>query len=154
MAVEACALAKIPLLIIGGGELTESEMHSLKTKLGERYFKSLLSVSVEDLNYYYNKAFCLLYPSLYEGFGIPVIEAQRAGCPVVATNSSSIPEVIGNGYLAIENPTSQKIADKIKELSSNNLRKETVELGFEKSKRFSWDNTYKETTEFYKELYK
>lgn len=154
MAVDACSLVNIPLLIIGGGELTAEELQNLEVKLGAGNFKSLLGVSVKDLNYYYNKAFCLLYPSLYEGFGIPVVEAQRAGCPVIATNSSSIPEVIGNDYLAIENPTPQKIASKIKELSLNNLRKETIELGFEKSKRFSWQNTYNETTEFYKELYK
>lgn len=154
MVVDACSLVNIPLLIIGGGELTDAELYNLKSKLGYDNFKSLLGVSVDDLNYYYNRAYCLLYPSLYEGFGIPVVEAQRSGCPVIATNSSSIPEVIGNGYLAIENPTPQKIADKIKELSSNNLRRETIELGFQKSKRFSWQNTYNETTEFYKELYK
>lgn len=153
LAVDACVLAKRPLLIIGGGELKEKELHNLKSKLGEGNFKSLLSVSVEHLNYYYNRAFCLLYPSLYEGFGIPVIEAQVAGCPVIANNSSSIPEVIGNDYLAIYNPTPKKIADKMKELSTNNLRKETIEKGFEKSKQFSWQNTYNKTTEFYKELY-
>jgi glycosyltransferase involved in cell wall biosynthesis len=153
LAVNACVLAKRPLLIIGGGELIESEIHNLKSKLGAGNFKSLLSVSVEHLNYYYNRAFCLLYPSLYEGFGIPVVEAQAAGCPVIATNSSSIPEVIGNDYLAIYNPTPKKIADKMKELSTNNLRKETIEQGFEKSKQFSWQNTYNKTSDFYKELY-
>ncbi|MGN7808437.1 glycosyltransferase family 4 protein [Flavobacterium johnsoniae] len=154
MAVNACDLANIPLLIIGGGELTAEELRYLEIKLGNGNFQSLLGVSVPDLNYYYNKAFCLLYPSLYEGFGIPVVEAQRTGCPVIATKSSSIPEVIGNDYLAIERPTPQKIANKIKELSFDNLRKETIDLGFEKTKHFSWENTYKETAEFYKELYK
>jgi glycosyltransferase involved in cell wall biosynthesis len=154
MAVDACVLSKMPLLIIGGGELTVVEFHNLKMKLGEGNFSILLGVSIEDLNYYYNRAYCLLYPSLYEGFGIPVIEAQRAGCTVVATNSSSIPEVIGNNYLAVENPTPQKIANKIKELSfENDLRNESIELGFEKSKGFSWQKTYKQTKEFYKELY-
>lgn len=155
MAVGACALAKIPLLIIGGGELTTEELHNLGTKLGVGSFTSLLGVSADELNYYYNKAFCLLYPSLYEGFGIPVLEAQRAGCPVIATKASSIPEIIGNQYLAIENPTPQKIADKMIELSfNNNLRKESIEVGLEKSKGFNWQNTYKETTDFYKDLYK
>jgi glycosyltransferase involved in cell wall biosynthesis len=154
MAVEACSLVKMPLLIIGGGELTELELHNLKTKLGVGNFKSVLDVSVDDLNKYYNRAYCLLYPSLYEGFGIPVVEAQCSGCPVIATYSSSIPEVIGNNYLAVLEPTPQKIANKIKELSfESNLRKETVELGFQKSKAFSWQNTYNETKEFYKELY-
>jgi glycosyltransferase involved in cell wall biosynthesis len=153
MAVTACALAKTPLLIIGGGELTAKEIYDLKLKLGESNFKSLLNLSVEDLNFYYNRAFCLLYPSNYEGFGIPVIEAQVAGCPVIATNSSSIPEVIGNSYLAIDNPSPFKIADKMKDLRIGNLRTETIEFGFEKSKRFSWQNTYNETKNFYNELY-
>lgn len=154
MAVGACALAKTPLLIIGGGKLTKSELHNLETRLGFGNFASLFGVSVEELNYYYNKAYCLLYPSLYEGFGIPVLEAQRAGCPVIATNASSIPEVIGNQYLAIENPTPQKIANKIWELSfHNDLRTESIEVGLEKSKDFTWQNTYKETTDFYKDLY-
>lgn len=155
MIVNACVLSKIQLLIIGGGEFTDIELQNLNAKLGEGNFKSLLGVSVEDLNQYYNRAYCLLYPSLYEGFGIPIVEAQRAGCPVIATNSSSIPEVMGNIYLAVENPTPQKIAGKIKELSLiNNLRKESIELGFQKAKNFNWQNTYDQTTEFYKELYK
>ena len=154
MAVNATYLSKKPLLIIGGGELTKEEAHFLKHKLGSGNFEILLGVSVTDLNYYYNKAFCLLYPSLYEGFGIPVVEAQRAGCPVVATNSSSIPEVIGNKYLMVANPTSQEFFCKIKELEfTNDLRKESIESGFAKSKKFSWKNTYEETTEFYKQLY-
>ncbi len=155
MALEGCVLAKIPLLIIGGGELTTRELNNLEEKLGKGNFASLLNVDVEELNYYYNKAYCLLYPSLYEGFGIPVVEAQHAGCPVIATKASSIPEVIGNQYLAIENPSPQKISEKIIELSfKNDLRKETIESGFEKSKFFNWQNTYRETTEFYKDLYK
>jgi mannosyltransferase len=155
MAVDACALTNIPLLIIGGGELNKKELYQLKSKLGATKFSILLGVSVADLNYYYNKAYCLLYPSLYEGFGIPVIEAQRTGCPVIATNSSSIPEVIANKYTAIEHPNSNKIAKIIKELSlNNNLRNETIKLGLEKSNSFNWQNTYYQTTEFYKELYK
>ena len=153
MAVEACSSAKSPLLIIGGGKLTNEELYFLKTKLGDNNFINLLEVNVKDLNYYYNKANCLLYPSLYEGFGIPVIEAQRAGCPVIATNSSSIPEVIGNSYLAISDPTPEKISQKISELAFGDLRNETIEMGMKKSEFFSWDRTYKETKEFYKELY-
>ncbi|MCC9061739.1 glycosyltransferase family 4 protein [Flavobacterium piscisymbiosum] len=155
MAVDACALANIPLLIVGGGELSTEELFNLQKKLGDGNFFALLGVKVDDLNYYYNKAFCLLYPSLYEGFGIPVVEAQRTGCPVIASDSSSIPEIIGNQYLAIKDPTPQKIAKRIQELVLNsNLRKEAIELGLEKASTFSWENSYNQTSEFYKELYK
>lgn len=154
MAVTTCKLANMRLLIIGGGKLTEKEENDLNSTLGKSNFKSLLHVSEEHLNYYYNKAYCLLYPSFYEGFGMPVVEAQKAGCPVIATNSSSIPEVIGNQYFAITNPTPEKLVDKMKELAlHSSLRTETVERGLIKAQQFDWDKTYKETTEFYKELY-
>ena len=154
MAVAACSLSNIPLLMIGGGVLNEAEKQMLDSKLGQSNYQCITGVSIEDLNYYYNRAFCLLYTSLYEGFGIPIIEAQRAGCPVIATRSSSIPEVLGNSYLALENPTAEKISQILKELAStNNLRRESIAIGFEKAQQFSWQNTYRHTTEFYKELY-
>jgi len=59
-------------------------------------FVHFKGVSIALLNQIYNSAFCLLYPSEYEGFGIPILEAKRAGCPVLAYNSSSIPEVAGD----------------------------------------------------------
>jgi glycosyltransferase involved in cell wall biosynthesis len=154
LVVDVCSLAKIPLLMIGGGTLNEYEIKLLNLKFGESNYKCITGVSSADLNYYYNKAKCLLYLSLYEGFGIPVVEAQRAGCPVLAINGSSIPEVIGNVYLTLNEPNVQSFVSKINELSLNDaLRKESIEIGFEKSKKFSWQNTYEQTKEFYKELY-
>jgi len=155
MAVDACALSKLPMLIIGGGELTNKEEYNLTSKLGKSNYLNLLKVDAKDLNYFYNKAHCLLYPSSYEGFGIPIAEAQQAGCPVITTNSSSIPEVIANNYFAIVDSSSKKISEKMNELSVNfNLRNETLEMGFEKAKKFSWEKTYEQTKEFYKDLYK
>ncbi len=154
LVLDVCSLAKVPLLMIGGGKLNENEIKLLNLKLGINNYKCITGVSSFDLNYYYNKAKCLLYLSLYEGFGIPVVEAQKAGCPVLAINKSSIPEVIGNVYLTLNESNAQSFANKIKELSSDNaLRRESIEVGFEKSKRFSWQNTYEQTKEFYKELY-
>lgn len=153
MAVEACSLVNVPLLMIGGGELDQQELFYLKLKLGNFNFKCITNVSNEDLNFYYNYAKVLLYPSLYEGFGIPIVEAQKAGCPVIAINMSSISEVMGNMYLALDVPSSTGIADKIKEISSNkNLVQESIEIGYEKTKSFSWQKTYDETKEFYNEL--
>lgn len=69
------------------------------------------NVTREQLNIMYNEALCLLYPSDYEGFGIPILEAQKAGCPVIAQNTSSVPEVIGNGELLVSHDTTVRMAD-------------------------------------------
>lgn len=154
IAVEACKIQNMKLLIIGGGKLTTKEFELLINKLGLDNFKSLINVSSEDLNEYYNRAYCLLYPSAYEGFGIPVVEAQKAGCPVIATYSSSIPEVIADGFLAIENPTPEKVAIKMEYLKIDSKERENIiKVGIDKSSNFNWDKTYHETIEFYKYLF-
>lgn len=154
IAVKACQLKNMKLLIVGGGELSKKELNFLIDCLGKDNFKSILNVTTEELNQYYNRAYCLLYPSLYEGFGIPVVEAQKAGCPVIASNASSIPEVIADIFLAIENPTPEKVAKKMEFLDLNSKERENViELGIKKSSLFSWDKTYFETIEFYKYIY-
>jgi len=154
MAIKACQIRNLQFLIVGGGPLSQNEILNLSARLGSDNYKALIDVSVEDLNQYYNRAYCLLYPSFYEGFGIPVIEAQRAGCPVIATNSSSIPEVIADIFFAIDNPTPDKIADKMEILKLNSPKRERViKLGIEKSTLFNWNKTYQETVEFYTYLY-
>ncbi|MHA3787230.1 glycosyltransferase family 4 protein [Flavobacterium hauense] len=154
LAVESCAMSGFPLLMIGGGQLNETEINLLDSKLGSGNFKALQNVSVEDLNLYYNGAYCLLYLSLYEGFGIPVIEAQKAGCPVITFNSSSLPEVTANKYLMIAEPDAVNVVALLKELSrSSKLREETIKMGFSKAELFSWDKTYRQTSDLYKNIY-
>lgn len=153
MAVESCKIQKTKLLIIGGGELTSEELEYLSNRISPHSFKSLNRVSVEDLNQYYNRAYCLLYPSYYEGFGIPIVEAQNAGCPVIATYSSSIPEVIADTSLAIYQPTPNKISLKMELIKPGSIYRENIiQLGLEKGSMFSWEKTYLETIDFYKKL--
>jgi mannosyltransferase len=153
VAVEACSIARIPLVMIGGGVLDIEEEYYLKLKLGNMGFKCITGVTTAYLNFFYNHAKVLLYPSLYEGFGIPVVEAQKAGCPVIAVNTSSIPEVIGNSYLALAYSNATLIAEKIKEISSSEtFVRESIEMGFEKANSFSWQKTYDDTKEFYKDI--
>jgi len=114
------------------------------------------NVTREQLNTMYNEALCLLYPSDYEGFGIPVIEAQKAGCPVIAQNASSIPEVIGPEGLLVAHDTPQRMAAEMAELVRSLLSRPTGELvaaGLENAKRFSWDITYQQTKQVYENLY-
>ncbi|KKP68237.1 MAG: hypothetical protein UR66_C0007G0044 [Candidatus Moranbacteria bacterium GW2011_GWE1_35_17] len=84
-----------------------------------------------------------LFPTLYEGFGLPIIEAQSLGVPIVASNNSSIPEIIGEkGKATLVNPkNSEEIAQAVYNiLSDKNIRKDLVEPGLENVKRFSWDS--------------
>ncbi len=135
------------LVIVGGGALRDGE-----TKLLQKDYFHYQGISAEDLNILYNNAFCLLYPSSYEGFGIPVLEAMRAGCPVVSTNLSSIPEVAGDAGLLVNNIKVEEFVKEIEKLEDNEFRDKIIAKGLEQSKKFSWDRCFEETFEFYKEV--
>lgn len=113
------------------------------------------NVTSEELNKLYNEALCLLYPSDYEGFGLPILEAQKAGCPVIAQNYSSVPEVIGKGGLIVEHSSTEKIVqqmvEKVNEVQSRPMQG-IIAAGIENAKRFSWDNTYEQTKNVYRQL--
>ncbi|MCI6419531.1 MAG: glycosyltransferase family 4 protein [Bacteroidales bacterium] len=114
------------------------------------------NVTREQLNIMYNEALCLLYPSDYEGFGIPILEAQKAGCPVIAQNTSSVPEVIGNGELLVSHDKTVRMADamadKVRQLLSQPTQS-IIEKGMQNAKRFSWDKTYAQTKQVYEDIY-
>lgn len=147
LAVEVAKSAKMPLVIVGR-PLSQEE----KTCLASIKYHVLTGVSTETLNILYNNAFCLLYPSLYEGFGIPVIEAQRAGCPVIAGANSSIIEVIGKGGIALDTLDIPNILTAIQTIGQSYYRNEIIKQGLENSQRFSWDKTYEQTLNVYKSL--
>lgn len=112
-------------------------------------------VTSKQLNRYYNEALCLLYPSDYEGFGIPVLEAQKAGCPVIAQDFSSITEIIGSKGLTVRHAAPEEMAEEmaqmVLELKSRPTN-ETIQAGMENAARFSWDKTYEQTKQVYQQI--
>lgn len=97
VAVKEASLVKEKYkLVIVGEALSDEEKEFVEKEIGNRYL-IISNLKNKELNYLYNKSFALLYPSLYEGFGIPIVEAMKTKCLVIAVNSSSIPEVAGDG---------------------------------------------------------
>lgn len=153
-AIRACRIANLPLVLVGGGSLSKNENSYLTEKLGLNRYKKLQEIGNDQLNLLYNHALCLLYPSIYEGFGIPIIEAQRVGCPVISTNYSSIPEVAGKGAILLKEVTEYQVADMLNLIKKDSTTVAKLrEEGFINAKRFSWDKCYQRTIQLYKEVY-
>lgn len=105
----------------------------------------------EDLPLLYNLANLLVFPSLFEGFGIPLVEAMACRCPIVCSNVTSLPEVLGDAGVTFDPHSPQHIADTIWSVWNNeSLRQQMRERGKERVKLFNWENTTLQTLEVYK----
>ena len=144
-------LSEFKLVLVGGGGLNDSEFLLLEQHLSGRY-RHYEFVSTSELNILYNDAFCFIYPSLYEGFGIPAIEAMQAGCPVIAMNYSSLPEVCGNAAILLDILNEHTLTKSLDLLSGSSFRVDIVNKGFANSKRFSWDKNTNQILSIYSEL--
>ncbi len=103
-------------------------------------------ITQEDLSALYRLARVFVYPSLYEGFGIPPLEAMLAGTPVVASNASSVPEVIGNAGILVDPTDPQHMADGIEQVLSDDVTaEELIRLGHQQARQFSWETTARRT---------
>lgn len=150
-AVKSVAKTNMNLVIVGS-KLTGEECQFLNTELGETRYSILSNIPNKELNIIYNGAHCLLYLSSYEGFGIPCVEAQKAGCPVIAYNASSIPEVVCDASLLVDDLDPVVISRKINELSDLEYRQNIIDKGIAFAKKFSWDRNYEQISEIYKKL--
>lgn len=147
-----CAKEVNKRLLIVGSPLSDIEKSSLEKELGKDGYISVVHPDDVTLNAIYNSAACLLYPSRYEGFGIPVVEAQKAGCPVIALNCSSIPEIIGDGGILLRNSSVSEFKKAFSYLSSQKYS--LIEAGLKNSRRFSWNKMTSQYLDLYNELQK
>ncbi|MEY3866720.1 MAG: hypothetical protein RLZZ338_611 [Cyanobacteriota bacterium] len=97
-----------------------------------------LYLTDEELRVAYSGAIVLVYPSLYEGFGMPVIEAMACGCPVIASKRASIPEVAGTAALYISGFDVSELVNALQEVQKPELRNQLISAGLEQAKKFSW----------------
>jgi len=138
-------------LVVVGGNWRGSEFSREIAEINNVYF--LGSVDQKDLVALYSSAELFVFPSLYEGFGLPVLEAMACGAPVAASNTSSIPEVAGDAALLFD-PRDQEDMKRIicGILDSYEIKEELKQKGRERAKLFTWESTLNQTMEVYRNL--
>ena len=111
------------------------------------------SVSEEDLVALYNGAFLCVYPCIYEGFGLPALEAMACGTPVIVANTSSIPEVVGKAGILVDPFNVNEMAKAIhRVLMDPKLQKNLISKGLNRAKKFSWEKTAEKTLALYRNI--
>ena len=140
------------LLCAGGGSFTSDELHMFqKLNLIKRIH--FVDINDSNLSELYKNARAFIFPSLYEGFGLPVLEAFSCRCPVILSNSSSLPEVGGNAACYIDPNHSDSIVQGVESvLSDDNYKKELINRGLQRLKLFSWEKTAYNTKNVYNNL--
>ena len=139
-----------PDLVLAGRKVRIQDVEDyLKTRPRLRNkIKFIGYVDRQDLPALYAGAAIFLFPTLYEGFGLPIVEAQACGAAVITSNITSNPEIAADGALIVDPRNIEEIANAIKELlTDSGLRNQVVEKGLENVKRFNWGKTAKETLE-------
>ncbi len=159
---QVCINLKTPLIIVGktaSQDLAYITKHPWTESLiqlkenQEKYPKLIITPGFVDnktLNSYYNLATCYCQPSYAEGFGLPLLEAMQAGCPIVWSDRTSLPEIAENTGLCFNPNSYQDLYEKLKKMiDSTKLQKESRASGIKRSKIFSWEFTAIQTLEAY-----
>lgn len=133
------------LIIVGKNGWDYEKIHlSVKENYLNKKVHFLGYLSNKSLVNLYSLAQALVFPSFYEGFGMPPLEAMKCGCPVIASHTSSLPEVVGNAALLINPESHTQIAEAMLKIAKDSeLAKSMREKGFLQAKKFSWEKSAK-----------
>jgi mannosyltransferase len=144
------ALRQCPRLKLGvvGPPLTDAERELLHATLGERWHE-FGPVSTAELRRLYSTAFAFIFPSDYEGFGLPILEAMACGCPVIAANLSSLPEVGAHAARYAAEQRGDAYAELLDALTNQTMRDLVVQTGVARAAEFSWAKTFEQTLAVY-----
>lgn len=162
--IEACVRKELPLVLVGKAlaqtEYDRSHPWNKDLVISQRLITTATNVSVlgfvedKDLVDLYRIATVFAMPSLYEGFGLPVIEAMQSGCPVVTSQEGSLPEVGGDAVMYVNASDVENIGEGIKKVfESAQLQKELRMTGIAQAAKFSWIKTAEQTSDIYRKVF-
>jgi glycosyltransferase involved in cell wall biosynthesis len=140
-------ISDLNLLVVGLSTKKDLDVYQ-NSILNLDKIKFLGHIDVKDMVILYKNALAFIFPTLYEGFGLPPLEAMSCGCPVVVSDRGSLPEVCGDAAVYVDPYDIKSIADGIiKVLNNKNLRQELINKGFKQVKKFSWEKSVKQFLE-------
>jgi glycosyltransferase involved in cell wall biosynthesis len=138
-AVAQLGRAGLPLVVAGGAN---PRIFDGNSGIPAEGFHPAGYVTDEELRALYQHAACFIYPSLYEGFGLPALEAMCCGCPCVVSNTASLPEICGDAALYCNPLDPEDIARQIRALLEQPGRREELRAkGLERARQFTWDRS-------------
>ena len=146
-------IKNVKLIKVGGYEWKSERIKILKLIRELKLIEDIIFtgyVNDEDLPLFYNVADVFIFPSLYEGFGLPILEAMSCGCPVIASNVASISEVVGDAGILIDPLDVNGFTNAMYDILTNNdLRTKLSKRGLKQAKKFSLDDECKKTIKIY-----
>ena len=140
---------KLNIVCAGGGKFNDMEIEKLKNlNIKNKVF--YYSGSDNILTYLYQKAVAFVFPSLYEGFGIPILESFVCGCPVICSKTSSLPEIAGDAAIYFDPTDKLSMLNSIQKVIYNDeLKKQLINKGIKRVKEFTWNKTADKTKKIY-----
>ncbi|MCL1495601.1 MAG: glycosyltransferase family 4 protein [Pseudanabaena sp. Salubria-1] len=145
----------VNLVLIGTTRYKRPDIEQTLQKIAQYKDRIIITgyVPDEDLSAIYSGATAFVFPSLYEGFGLPILEAMQCGTPVISSNSTSLPEVVGDAGILVDPKDQDQLCQAMLDILNDDTLRETLkQKGLERAKQFSWEKCANETVEIYKKI--